>query len=127
MANKSRTPKQTKERAKSRTFRVHGDLDEKIEAAAKQSGRSVGEEIEFRLERSFRDEEIREQAFEQAWVVFEKKKTRDNVRTALDNVEAALATAKALSLDAGRSDNENPNGDALKDITQHTPDKQEKL
>jgi hypothetical protein len=129
MANKSRPPKHGKERAKSRTFRVHGDLDDKLEAAAAQSGRSVSEEIEYRLERSFRDEEIREQAFEQAWAVFEKKKTRENVRTALDNVEAALANARALSSDAAGQDNGNSSrsGDALKDVTQHTPSKGEKL
>jgi hypothetical protein len=129
MANKSRPPKHGKERAKSRTFRVHGDLDEKLEAAATQSGRSVSEEIEYRLERSFRDEEIREQAFEQAWAAFEKKKTRENVRTALDNVDAALANARALNSDPGHYDNENPSlsGDDLKTITHHAPDKGEKL
>ena len=132
MANKSRPPKQAKERAKSRTFRVHGDLDDKLEAAAALSGRSVSEEIEYRLDRSFRDEEIREKAFEQAWTVFEKKKTLENVKTALDNVEAALANAKALGSDATHNGNDEPknpslSGDALKDIVQHAPNKGDKL
>ncbi len=36
-------------KSKTRTFRVRADLDEKLEAAAKVSGRSVSEEIEHRL------------------------------------------------------------------------------
>lgn len=125
MVRKSRPPKQGMERSKSRTFRVRGDLDEKLEAAATQSGRSVSEEIEYRLDRSFRDEEIREQAFERAWVMFEKKK-------ALANLEAALADAKALGADAAHHDddepqNPDPSGDALKDIVQHAPNKGDKL
>jgi len=125
MANRSRPPKHGKERAKSRTFRVPGDLDEKLEAAATQSGRSVSEEIEYRLERSFRDEEIREKAFEQAWLMFEKKKTHENVKAALDDVEAALANAKALGLE--ESKDPGLSGDALKDIVQHAPQKGDKL
>ena len=39
--------------SKNRTFRVHGDFDEKLQAAAAASGRSVSEEIEFRLAQSF--------------------------------------------------------------------------
>ena len=132
MANKSRPPKRGRERGKSRTFRVNDDLDEKLEAAATRSGRSVSQEIEHRLERSFRDEEIREQAFEQAWVTFAKKKALANVETALDNVEAAIAKAKALGADAANHANEEPkdpgpSGDALKEVVQHAPKKEEKL
>jgi hypothetical protein len=132
MASKSRPPRHGRERSKSRTFRVRGDLDEKLEAAATQSGRSVSEEIEHRLERSFRDEEIREQAFEQAWVMFEKRKTLENVKAALENVETALANAKALRSDAVHPENGEPknpglSGDALKEIVQHAPTKGEKL
>ena len=132
MASRSRPPKNGGERSKSRTFRARGDLDEKLEAAATQSGRSVSEEIEYRLERSFRDEEIREQAFEHAWVRFEKKKTLENVKTALDNVEAALANAKALASDAAHHPDEEPKnsglyGDLLQDIVQHAPKKDDKL
>ena len=133
-AIKSRRPKQAKSLNKNlnknRTFRAPGALDEKLEAAAKLSGRSVNEEIEYRLERSFRDEEIREQAFEQAWAAFEKKKALENVEAALDNVEAALASAKALG--SARHENDEPKNpappsDALKDIVQHAPKKGEKL
>ena len=101
-ASKSRRPKQAKNLNKNRPFRARGALDEKLEAAAKLSGRSVNEEIEYRLERSFRDEEIREQAFEQAWASFQKKKALENVETALDNVEAALASSKAVGSAATR-------------------------
>ncbi len=112
-------------RPPSRTFRVRGELDDKLIAAAEKSGRSVSEEIEYRLERSFRDDDIREQAFEQAWAAFEKKKTLKNVDTALDTVEAALANAKALVIE----DPKNPPliGDALKDIVQQAPNKGDKL
>lgn len=42
--------------SKNRTFRVRGQLDEQLSAAADQSGRSVSEEIEFRLDRTFSEE-----------------------------------------------------------------------
>jgi len=49
-----RPPKYKGERlSKNRTFRVRGLLDEQLIAAAAESGRSVSEEIEYRLERSF--------------------------------------------------------------------------
>jgi hypothetical protein len=43
---------------KHRTFRVRGRLDELLQAAADKTGRSVSEEIEHRLERSFYDERM---------------------------------------------------------------------
>ena len=53
-----RPPKREGERlSKNRTFRVRGTLDEKLEAAAQDAGHSVSEEIERRLEESFRREE----------------------------------------------------------------------
>jgi hypothetical protein len=42
--------------SKNRTFRVRGQLDEQLSAAAEKSGRSVSEEIEFRLDRTFAGE-----------------------------------------------------------------------
>ena len=49
-----RPPRHKGERlSKNRTFRVRGVLDEYLIGAAGQSGRSVSEEIEARLERSF--------------------------------------------------------------------------
>jgi hypothetical protein len=112
-------------RPPSRTLRVRSELDDKLIVAAEKSGRSVSEEIEYRLERSFRDEEIREQAFEQAWAVFEKKKTLKNVDAALDTVEAALANAKALAIEDPK--NSTLIGDTLKDIVQQAPNKGDKL
>lgn len=112
-------------RPPSRTVRMRGDLDDRLIAAAEQSGRSISEEIEFRLERSFRDEDIREQAFEQAWAAFEKRKTLKNVNAALDTVEAALANAKALAVEDPK--NPPPIGDTLKDIAQQAPNKGDKL
>jgi predicted HicB family RNase H-like nuclease len=54
-----RPPKRKGERlSKNRTFRVRGTLDEQLAAAADAAGRSVSEEIEYRLERSFWREEI---------------------------------------------------------------------
>ena len=49
-----RPPKRKGERlSKNRTFRVRGILDEYLKGRAGESGRSVSEEIEARLERSF--------------------------------------------------------------------------
>jgi hypothetical protein len=53
-AVRGRPPRHLGERlSKNRTFRVRGKLDEKLQAAATASGRSVSEEIEFRLDQSF--------------------------------------------------------------------------
>jgi hypothetical protein len=49
-----RPPRHPGERlSKNRTFRVRGGLDERLQAAAAATGRSVSEEIEFRLDQSF--------------------------------------------------------------------------
>jgi hypothetical protein len=51
---RGRPPRHEGERlSKNRTFRVRGGLDEKLRTAAAASGRSVREEIEFRLDQSF--------------------------------------------------------------------------
>jgi hypothetical protein len=51
---RGRPPRHRGERlSKNRTFRVRGTLDEKLQAGAAASGRSVSEEIEFRLDQSF--------------------------------------------------------------------------
>lgn len=42
--------------SKNRTFRVRGPLDEQLRKSADNSGRSVSEEIEYRLERSFAED-----------------------------------------------------------------------
>jgi hypothetical protein len=53
-----RPPKREGERlSKNRTFRVRGTLDEQLAAAAQEAGRSVSEEIEYRLENSFREDD----------------------------------------------------------------------
>src|SRR5262245_19119492 len=41
--------------SKNRTFRIRDDLDLHLETAARHSGRSVSEEIEYRLDRTFLD------------------------------------------------------------------------
>lgn len=57
---RGRPPRHQGERlSKNRTFRVRGGLDEKLQAAAAVSGRSVSEEIEFRLDQSF-DRDVEE-------------------------------------------------------------------
>lgn len=51
---RGRPPRHQGERlSKNRTFRVRGSLDGRLQAAAAASGRSVSEEIEFRLDQSF--------------------------------------------------------------------------
>jgi len=53
-----RPPKRKGERlSKNRTFRVRGTLDEQLVAAADDARRSVSEEIEHRLENSFREDD----------------------------------------------------------------------
>ena len=42
------------------TFRSRGQMRERLKAAADRAHRSISEEIEFRLERSFQEEEIEE-------------------------------------------------------------------
>jgi predicted transcriptional regulator len=65
---RGRPPRREGERlSKNRTFRVRGDLDTKLIRAANKSGRSVSEEIEYRLERSF-DREADRQAILQEFM-----------------------------------------------------------
>jgi hypothetical protein len=53
-----RPPKRKGERlSKNRTFRVRGTLDQQLADAADEAGRSVSEEIEHRLENSFREDD----------------------------------------------------------------------
>lgn len=54
---RGRPPRHAGEKlSKTRTFRVRGALDETLQEAATKAGRSVSEEIEHRLERSFYDD-----------------------------------------------------------------------
>src|SRR5262249_35255963 len=47
-----------KPRAKIRSFRLRPELDQKLIAAAQKAGRTVSDEIEFRLEQSFEMKEM---------------------------------------------------------------------
>jgi hypothetical protein len=54
-----RPPRHEGERlSKNRTFRIRGELDDRLQAAASKAGRSVSEEIEYRLDQSFQKEDI---------------------------------------------------------------------
>jgi hypothetical protein len=54
-----RPPRHGSERlSKSRTFRVRPHLDELLQKAAAEAGRSVSEEIEYRLDRSFYEDAL---------------------------------------------------------------------
>jgi hypothetical protein len=54
-----RPPRHGGERlSKSRTFRVRPHLDELLQKAAAEAGRSVSEEIEYRLDRSFYEDAL---------------------------------------------------------------------
>src|SRR5262249_28414833 len=46
--------------ARARAFRLLGELDEQLQTAAAKSKRSVSEEIEYRLSRSFYDDWLAE-------------------------------------------------------------------
>jgi hypothetical protein len=61
MALRGRPPiAQADRKANNLTFRTRGDMRSKLEEAAQKSGRSISEEIEARLERSFVADEVRE-------------------------------------------------------------------
>jgi hypothetical protein len=60
-----RPPRHGSERlSKSRTFRVRPHLDELLQKAAAEAGRSVSEEIEYRLDRSFYGDGLRDRMIE---------------------------------------------------------------
>jgi Arc-like DNA binding domain len=82
-----RPPKPAKERKTVNfTFRSRGDMRERLRDAAAVSGRSISEEIEFRLEQSFQEERIamavlkalRDYLDEGKIVEFASKETEDN-------------------------------------------------
>jgi hypothetical protein len=76
-----RPPRHKGERlSKNRTFRVRGELDEKLHRAATASGRSVSEEIEFRLEMTFAADERAE----------EKTRERQELQQQLDKTAASI-------------------------------------
>lgn len=59
---RGRPPKRKGERlSKNRTFRVRGALDDLLQAASDASGRSVSEEVEYRLDRTFVEDVVRAQ------------------------------------------------------------------
>lgn len=88
-----RPPRHQGERLiKNRTFRVRGDLDEKLQAAAAASGRSVSEEIEFRLEQSF----DRDALLELVRSSEQTSKTLQGVEEALEGIKALHAATDSL-------------------------------
>ena len=69
-----RPPKPAKERKTVNfTFRSRGDMRQKLQDAAAPYGRSISEEIERRLEQSFRDEYIAEVAAAAAIRMYEER------------------------------------------------------
>jgi hypothetical protein len=70
-----RPPRHAGERlSKNRTFRVRGELDDRLQTSANKSGRSVSEEIEYRLERSYQIDDLNQdmkaaikEAIEESW------------------------------------------------------------
>src|SRR5262249_62082990 len=103
MAAKKRIgrPSKAKEERKAVTFtiRSRGQMRERLQAAAITAGRSISEEIEFRLERSFQQQEI-EKALErklkaQADEILlewrkEQQQWRDEMRRVMGVTEEAL-------------------------------------
>ena len=82
-----RPPKPAKERKSVNfTFRSRGDMRDRLRAAAAMSGRSISEEIEFRLEQSFQEERmamaavnaLRQYLDEKKIAEFASKQTEDN-------------------------------------------------
>ena len=94
-----RPPKAKEDRkAVNFTFRSRGQMRERLQAAAITAGRSISEEIEFRLERSFQQQEI-EKALERLkaqtdeilleWRK-ERQQWRDEMRRVMGVTEEAL-------------------------------------
>lgn len=75
-----RPPKPPEERRRSHfTFRTTDKLREQLRNAAAVSGRSISEEIEQRLEQSFRDQYIAEVAANAAMRVYEERQVAKEV------------------------------------------------
>lgn len=69
---------------KSQTFRLTAALDKKLRDAAAESGRSVSEEIQFRLQESFLDEGLASDLMNQVAILTRR----------MDEFERDEATAK---------------------------------
>ncbi len=55
---RGRPPKPGGPKREHLTFRLRGDLKTNLAAAAANEARSISEEVEYRLYRSFRDDEV---------------------------------------------------------------------
>ena len=83
-----RPPRHQGERLrKNRTFRVREALDDKLLASAAASGRSVSEEIEFRLEQSYDDRRLGADTAEKAF---------ESMSNALARIEAGLQLIRLI-------------------------------
>jgi hypothetical protein len=69
------------------TFRARDALRQRLADAAKQSGRSISEEIEFRLERSFLQDPMPENALKS----LAEKTANDVVRLVTASIEATFS------------------------------------
>jgi hypothetical protein len=81
--------------SKNRTFRVRGTLDEQLEAAAQKAGRSVSEEIERRLEQSFRQQEIESELKEA--LDAQGRQLRDELLGEMQKILEAFQRARGLT------------------------------
>ena len=64
---RGRPPLKGQPKRSSFNTRIRTELKERLESAAGDAGRSISEEIEFRLERSFREDDARVQEFGGKW------------------------------------------------------------
>ena len=64
---RGRPPLKGQPKRSSFNTRIRTELKERLESAAGDAGRSLSEEIEFRLERSFREDDARVQEFGGRW------------------------------------------------------------
>ncbi len=90
--------------SKNRTFKIYPDLDAKLIAAAAETGRTVSEEIERRLDRSFTNDEMlgspeASSLFHLVAAVMATNKTSERFDDESSDLAAALvrATAKFLA------------------------------
>lgn len=96
MASRGRPPSGAKAKRHVIAVRATEDFRAKIDAAAANSGRSMSQEIEFRLERSFEEDRLREVAREVALQVLDEDRAR--VAKAVEDALSHLNVGTRLSM-----------------------------
>jgi hypothetical protein len=98
-------------------MRTTKELRDKIEAAAILSGRSLSQEVEFRLERSFQQQEIEKELMAKLDV------SRDEILKEMETMLKSFQRARGLTDEEIAAEARRP---SLLDLAQDTPSEQPK-